>query len=145
MTNTLRETKKAIRTKIGISIIVLLIISIGFLAKNINFTDGIGFARGREDGGMYFGLAKQAMKNGHLIDSMFWMSLSSKLTIDSEIKWNKAQPYIKQYNGLVKQGKLKEALDVCVKIDELIRKYDWDYGILYDCYLLNQQLNQVEA
>jgi hypothetical protein len=139
-----QQVRQIVKSKRTFFIIMILIIGLSFLAfsKYVNLSDGIGFGRGQDDGLMYFGLGKADFKNGHFVDSIYWMFLGSKTIIDSEIEWNRAQPYIKQYNVLVEQGKLKEALAICPKIDELIRKYDLDGGILTECYLLGQRLNQ---
>jgi hypothetical protein len=136
---------KILKNKRAVSVILLILITgICFLvfSKEIDLSDGMGFRRGQADGQMYFGLAKLHFRNRYLIDSTYWMFLGIKTIVDSEINWNRAQPYIKQYNVLVGQDKFIEALNTCGKIDKLIRKYDWDAGILHDCYLLRQRLNQ---
>lgn len=121
----------------------LLVVTGCLIAGLVGVTLGwkeLGYSRGQMLGREYFALANHEWRQGHFLTALQRAGYGIRTLIDSEWRWQIAQPYVREYEIFRQQGRDPQALQACQRAVALLQPYESEGGIGTDCYMLQRQL-----
>ena len=104
--------------------------------------DGLGYKVGRSQAGIFIHMAKLNLADGQLFVAGRNISAALNVIVDSEVRWNKAQPHVEQFETLSRQGRLPEALIACRTAIAILGQYDPFDGFRSECRTLIRTLER---
>lgn len=100
----------------------------------------LGYNRGQVLGREYLTLAQYEWRNGHFYTAVQRARYGIWALVDSEIRWQIAQPYVRAFEVFRRDGRDQDALQACQRALKYLQLYESEGGIATDCYTLERQL-----
>jgi hypothetical protein len=107
----------------------------------VGLSGGLGYGQGQISGRRSLVFAEWRLDRGQYSEAAYEALLGIRLLLDSEIRWNAAQPYVRQYRILSQQGKYPEALKFCTIARQLLEAYDRG-EVIGDCFVIERKLEK---
>ncbi len=85
--------------------------------------------------------ARQDWQKGRILESLDTYLKAMGMVIEGGVRWQTAQPYVRQFTTFSRQGNLPEALQACTVALQVLGRYDDESAVRHKCYVLDIKLH----
>jgi len=88
--------------------------------------------------------AQRSWSEGQIIQAILQFARAVWMATEAGGRWSIANIYVRRMRSLEKEGRLLEALQACATAVRILRSYDDEGGLSYECTVIEQRIERLQ-